>query len=178
MKNLGWHTLMENRYRRRLELSLLGTLFVCNAAVFTFRPDPRQEAVPSAPPRQPDSPRIQLEDIKVTAEARVEVDHESRPEPEPEPAEPADPEPVAEARSAEIEPDTTRADTVVEEEVNPSGDSEPFVAVQRPPFPVGGLSAIREKLRYPDHARRLRLEGQVIVNVFVDENGRVTRAKF
>jgi len=41
------------------------------------------------------------------------------------------------------------------------------------PEPVGGMQAIYENLTYPDAARRSGIEGRVIIQFIVDENGDV-----
>lgn len=54
-------------------------------------------------------------------------------------------------------------------------DEEPeiFQVVEDMPEPVGGMQAIYEKIRYPDVARRAGIEGRVIIQFMVDENGQV-----
>ena len=47
------------------------------------------------------------------------------------------------------------------------------VAYDQPPQPVGGLRAIQNKRVYPAKAEKLGVEGKVIVNALIDENGRV-----
>lgn len=54
-------------------------------------------------------------------------------------------------------------------------DDEPeiFQVVEDMPEPVGGMQAIYENIRYPDVARRVGIEGRVIIQFMVDENGEV-----
>ena len=54
-------------------------------------------------------------------------------------------------------------------------DEEPevFQVVEDMPEPVGGMQAIYENLTYPDAARRSGIEGRVIIQFIVDENGDV-----
>lgn len=57
-----------------------------------------------------------------------------------------------------------------------SGEFEQLVdttAYDEPPEPIGGLQAIQKRLRIPKRARDEGLSGTVIINVFVDNNGRV-----
>jgi TonB family C-terminal domain len=52
-----------------------------------------------------------------------------------------------------------------------------FVAVEEMPEPIGGISAIQQKIVYPEIAKRAGVEGKVYVLAFVDESGTVTDAK-
>lgn len=45
------------------------------------------------------------------------------------------------------------------------------------PQPVGGFKAIQEKLTYPDEARKTGTMGEVLVNVFINEQGKLTKIK-
>ena len=48
-----------------------------------------------------------------------------------------------------------------------------YVIVEQMPELIGGLSAIQAKVRYPEIARKANVEGRVIVQFIVDENGNV-----
>ena len=48
-----------------------------------------------------------------------------------------------------------------------------YVVVEQMPELIGGLSAIQAKVRYPEIARKANVEGRVIVQLIVDENGNV-----
>jgi protein TonB len=52
-----------------------------------------------------------------------------------------------------------------------------FVAVEEMPEPIGGISAIQEKIVYPEIAKRAGVEGKVYILAFVDENGDVKKAQ-
>lgn len=43
------------------------------------------------------------------------------------------------------------------------------------PEPIGGISAIQKKVEYPDIAKRVGLEGTVIIKTAIDENGNVIK---
>lgn len=53
-------------------------------------------------------------------------------------------------------------------------DEEVFVAVEKKPELIGGMAAINDKIRYPTAARQAGVQGQVIVQFIVDEEGNVT----
>ncbi|GIV58930.1 M56 family metallopeptidase [Rhodocaloribacter litoris] len=50
---------------------------------------------------------------------------------------------------------------------------ETFIVVERMPELIGGLASIQSKIRYPEIARKAGVEGRVIVQFTVDEEGRV-----
>lgn len=52
-------------------------------------------------------------------------------------------------------------------------EDEIFVAVEESPELIGGLAALQEKVEYPRAARRANIEGRVIVQFVVNENGDV-----
>ena len=52
-----------------------------------------------------------------------------------------------------------------------------FVAYDQPPEPIGGFKAIQQNLRYPELARKAGIEGNVVVQVTIDEKGQVIDAE-
>jgi TonB family protein len=52
-------------------------------------------------------------------------------------------------------------------------ESDYFVAVEQMPEPIGGITAIAQKVRYPEIAKRAGIEGRVFVKALIDENGDV-----
>ena len=52
-------------------------------------------------------------------------------------------------------------------------DAEIFLVVEDMPWPVGGMAGIQQRINYPDIARRAGVEGRVIVQFVVGENGNV-----
>ncbi len=54
---------------------------------------------------------------------------------------------------------------------------EIFVVVENMPELIGGLAAIQREIRYPVIAKRAGIEGRVILQFIVDEQGRVTEPK-
>ena len=61
-----------------------------------------------------------------------------------------------------------------EEEEEP--EPEIFVVVEEMPELIGGLGEIQRKIRYPEIARKAGVEGRVILQFIVNENGNVTEA--
>ena len=57
------------------------------------------------------------------------------------------------------------------------GDEFYFEAVESPPVPIGGVSAIQSNVIYPEMAKRIGIQGTVVILAFVDETGTVTKAK-
>ncbi len=55
--------------------------------------------------------------------------------------------------------------------------SEVFVVVEKMPELIGGLAAIQREIRYPVIAKKAGIEGRVILQFIVDEQGRVTESK-
>lgn len=52
-------------------------------------------------------------------------------------------------------------------------EPEIFIVVERMPEPIGGMSAIYSRLVYPEIARLAGIEGRVIIQFIVDEEGNV-----
>ncbi|HEX6981872.1 MAG TPA: energy transducer TonB [Balneolaceae bacterium] len=52
-----------------------------------------------------------------------------------------------------------------------------FVAVEQMPKLVGGLAALQSKIEYPEQARRAGIEGRVIIQFIVTEEGTVENAR-
>jgi protein TonB len=56
-------------------------------------------------------------------------------------------------------------------------EDEPFFNwAEEMPQPIGGLKAIQEKVVYTEIAKRMDLEGKVIVEAWIDKEGNVTEA--
>ncbi len=55
-------------------------------------------------------------------------------------------------------------------------DSEAFEMVEQMPALIGGFAGLQAKVRYPEIARKANVEGQVIVQFIVDENGDVSES--
>jgi len=60
---------------------------------------------------------------------------------------------------------------------NPINESDYLPLVESMPGPIGGMFSIQEKITYPEVAKRIGLQGKVIITAFIDEDGNVTHAK-
>lgn len=81
------------------------------------------------------------------------------------------------ALDTSVEPPSTED---AEEESEEKERQEIFVAVEEQPELIGGMQALQDDVKYPEFAKKAGLEGRVIVQFVVDENGdvqnpRVTR---
>ncbi len=65
----------------------------------------------------------------------------------------------------------------IEEEEPVPQDEEPdiFIVVEQRPVLIGGLEEIQKKIAYPEIARKAGVEGRVIIQFVVDENGDIIR---
>jgi TonB family protein len=60
---------------------------------------------------------------------------------------------------------------------NPINENNFSPVVENMPGPIGGMFAIQEKIQYPEIAKRAGIQGRVIIQAFIDENGNVVHAK-
>lgn len=60
-----------------------------------------------------------------------------------------------------------------EEEEEEEEEPEIFVVVEEMPELIGGLGSLQQQIRYPEIARKAGVEGRVIVQFVVDEQGNV-----
>ncbi len=61
-------------------------------------------------------------------------------------------------------------------EVHKTIDNETiiFEAVEEPPKPVRGIAAIQSKIQYPELAKKIGIEGKVIVQAIINKKGDVS----
>jgi protein TonB len=70
---------------------------------------------------------------------------------------------------AEIAPPTAPPEEDVEEET----EAEIFIVVEEMPELIGGIAALQKSISYPEIAKKAGVEGRVIVQFIVDEQGGV-----
>lgn len=110
----------------------------------------KQEVKPPPPPRPPVPVEVPndeiLEDQDLDLDATLDFDEPITDLPPPPPA---------------------------EEEPEEEPEPEVFVVVENMPELIGGLSAIQKDIKYPEIARKAGVQGRVIVQFVVDEQGNV-----
>lgn len=108
---------------------------------------------PPPPPKPPEPVEVpdeqELEDVDLNLDADLDLDAPTELPPPPPP-----PAPTPQPRQEEPEP-------------------EIFVVVEQQPELIGGLESIQSKITYPEIAKRAGVEGRVIVQFVVDEQGNV-----
>lgn len=163
---------LKRKYKRIFEISIIISLVVIIAA-FKYFPKFSEGSVKLDAPQE----LIDVEDVENTKQ-------EAAPPPPPKP-----PIPI-EAPSDDVLEDIEIADTELDVEAQVEAppppkveeedeDAEPvfFVAVEEMPEPIGGISAIQEKIIYPEIAKRAGVQGRVFVKAYVDENGNVNKVE-
>lgn len=118
---------------------------------------------------------IEMDDI-----VQTEPDDTPPPPPPPQPPEPAPEDEVVEDQFFDLESDFEEAAGAGDlppppEEEEEDEEQEIFMVVEDDPEPIGGMEAIYDALEYPETARRAGIEGQVIVQFVVDEQGNVSQ---
>lgn len=116
----------------------------------------KQEAEPPPPPRPPvplEVPNTRVIEEQYDFDASIDLSEEITPtDPPSQPDEP-------------------------QEETTENPEQEIFVAVEQRPELVGGMKALQDSVEYPEVARQAGVEGRVIVQFIVDENGNVLNPK-
>lgn len=124
---------------------------------------------------------VEQEQEVIEMEEIVQTEQETTPPPPPRPPQP---EPVPDDEIVEEQYFDLDADMDMDapmdmppppppEEEEEEEEPELFQVVEDMPEPVGGMEAIYENMEYPEAARRAGVEGRVIIQFIVDENGQV-----
>ncbi len=157
------------KYSRYIKLSIIFTLAIIIAA-FKFSPQKIESELIMLPP----SPPINIYEMPKSIQ---------KPKPPPpldiQPQDYFDDEPIEEIELDDIE-------IGMNEQLAPPpplrepklADDEPiiFVVVEQLPEPIGGMSAIQEKVYYTEIAKRIEIEGTVVVEAVVDKQGNIIDA--
>jgi len=56
-------------------------------------------------------------------------------------------------------------------------DNLHYVEVEQSPAIIGGIEAIRDKIKYPEAAKRAGIQGSVFINAYIDTAGNVVKMK-
>nr|BCX01397.1 MAG: hypothetical protein KatS3mg041_1443 [Bacteroidota bacterium] len=156
----------------------VGLVVVLLALVVAFRLDirPRSEFVIVEKPQE----TVKIEEIEQTRQ----IDRPPPPPPPPVPVEVPD-DKLLEEEDVRFESELNQQATNLPPPPPPppaaTQQSEPepevFVIVEEMPELIGGLEGLQRRIRYPEIARKAGVEGMVIIQFVVDENGNVTNAQ-
>jgi len=168
-----WKANLRSRYTLHIEIGLTATLAVL-ILLFTanFTTEDGFEVVLQ------EQERVQMEEILQTQQFK-------KPPPPPRPPVPVEvpndeileDEPVLEGLDPlEYEPSALPPPPPPAEEVEKEPEPEIFVIVEQMPELIGGLGELQQKIRYPEMAKQAGVEGRVIVQFVVQEDGSVADA--
>lgn len=154
----------EDSYPYRIRVIVLGIVLIIAIVLFTF---PRFHS------NQPVTATSMFEEL--LEEINIPETHQF--EPPPPPPRPSIP---IESEQENFAEDITIEETALDEyetwEVPPLPDDDPgsrikFIPYDEPPVPIGGYGAIVEKLVYPPMAKKIGIEGIVVLQIFVNDKG-------
>jgi len=85
-------------------------------------------------------------------------------------------------------PDEVLSDITIDTDLVPDSDVPPplpvigdedrwFEIVEEPPVPIDGYAALRAAVKYPEMAKRIGIEGTVVVLAYVEKDGTVSRTE-
>ncbi|MCS7083191.1 MAG: energy transducer TonB [Bacteroidetes bacterium] len=168
---------LRRRYTLFMEIGLVVALLLL---VVAFRLDlrPRSEFVIVEKPQE----TVKMEEIEQTKQ----VDRPPPPPPPPVPVEVPD-DKLLEEEDVRFEselnqqaanlPPPPPPPPAAPQQKEPEPEPEVFVIVEEMPELIGGLEGLQRRIRYPEIARKAGVEGTVMVQFVVDENGNVTNAQ-
>lgn len=154
-------------YNKRIELGIIISLVLM---IVLFQGFKRFQGTSKVP---------KVAKVIIKAEEIPPTEQINRPPP---PARPAVPVPT---ESEQVPEDVTIESTNINFNETPPPPPPPeqesetpiFVAYDQAPEPIGGFIAIQKNLKYPEIARKAGVEGTVIIQVLIDEKGRVIKTK-
>lgn len=127
------------------------------------------------------------QDVDLTQEQEVvemeevtQTKQEEKPPPPPRPQVPVEVpnDEIIEDQDINIDADINMDDPLPEpEEPEEEEEEDFFVAVENMPELKGGLADLQQKINYPDMARKAGIEGRVIIQFIVNEQGKVEDPK-
>lgn len=153
------------KYARVIRYGLIGALLITILLM---------GAIPRATEKKTE---MEQPDVKIE---QVDIPETQQYEKPPAPSRPSVP--VA-SESEDVAEDVTIEETTFEEfeaveEPPPPPDEAPkvkFIPYDEPPQIIGGMAALRDNIKYPEIAQEAGIEGTVIVQAFINENGDVER---
>ncbi|UCH09130.1 MAG: energy transducer TonB [Fidelibacterota bacterium] len=154
------------KYPQRIRWILLGTVLVLSMVFYVFPRFSRSAVMAETTVAEV----VETFDIPPTQQLEA-------------PPPPSRPSIPVEAETEEVAEDITIEETTLEsfawDVPPPPPTDEPiikFIPYDEPPEPIGGLEALMRNVRYPPIAREAGIEGTVVVQAFIDDQGRVTQA--
>lgn len=159
------------KYNRTFELCLIISLVFLIAA-FKFFPVFEKPKIDIEAPQE----LINVEDIEATRQNEL-------PPPPPKPPLPIEAPSDDVLEDIEIKDTELDVNETVEAPPPPVEDDEEevvpdfFVVVEQQPEPIGGMSDVHARIRYPEFARKAGVQGRVYVKAFVDEKGDVQKVE-
>ena len=127
----------------------------------------------AVPKKQQEQTEVEQPDVEIE---NIEIPETQQYEKPPAPSRPTIP--VA-SESEDIADDVTIEQTTFEDfqaaDAPPPAPEEgpkvKFIPYDEPPQIIGGMAALRDNIRYPEIAKEAGVEGTVIVQAFINENG-------
>ena len=160
---------LRGKYKRNLEVSIITALIFLIAA---FKYSPQKKEVKKYV--EPNQDLIPVTEIIPTNQQK-----------NPPKIKPLVPEISMDAEIKEIEFESTDLDVNAKVDKPPErvdvqktidNENVVFEAVEEPPKPVGGIAAIQNKIQYTELAKKIGIEGKVIVQAIINKNGDVSNA--
>ncbi|MDZ7689730.1 MAG: energy transducer TonB [Balneolaceae bacterium] len=158
---------LKKYYTVFLEIGLIATLIVCIAAVkIDFRSEVKNVDLTQ------EQEVVEMEEV-------IQTKQVEKPPPPPRPPVPVEVpnDEVLEDQiiniNAELDLDAPLDLPPPPQEENEEEEEDFFVVVENMPELIGGLAELQQKVRYPEMARKAGIEGRVIIQFIVNEQGNV-----
>ena len=158
------------KYSRYIKLSIIFTLAIIIAA-FKFSPQGEKKDGITILPQE----IIKVEDIANTIQ-KQKPPPPPRPEIQLEDLEEDFEEPEYDETDLEEDAHVDDPPPPIETSGNDENEIIDFLPIEDRPTPIGGMSAIQEKVYYTEIAKRIEIEGTVVVEAVVDKQGNIIDA--